>query len=376
MKLAFCLFKYFPYGGMQRDFLRIAKECVRRGHHVEVYTMSWEGERPNDFIIHEIPTKSWQNHTRSQQFVRALQQKFHHHAYDLIIGFNKMPGLDLYYAADTCYQMKAKQQRGYWYRFTPRYRHLIQFEDAVFNKNAHTKILLLSKLQQTEFINCYQTNAERFHLLPPGIEKNRIAPNNLEEIRATARKQLHIKNNELLLLMIGSGFKTKGLDRALIGIQHLPESIKNRVRFFVIGKDNPKSFLKLAKQLNIQDRVKFLGGRDDVPQFLFAADLLLHPAYNENTGTVLLEALVSGLPVLTTEVCGYAEHIKNANAGIVLTSPFEQNIFNQALTHMLSSPQQTIWRSNGLLYAKQHDLYSLVERAVDVIESVRSQRAA
>jgi hypothetical protein len=43
--------------------------------------------------------------------------------------------------------------------------------------------------------------------------------------------------------------------------------------------------------------------------FLLGADLLIHPAYNENTGTVLLEAVVAGLPVLTTAVCGYAHYI-------------------------------------------------------------------
>ena len=61
-----------------------------------------------------------------------------------------------------------------------------------------------------------------------------------------------------------------------------------------------------------------------MPAFLLAADLLLHPAYHENTGTILLEALVSGLPILTTDVCGYAHYVQEAKAGCVLTSPFQQ----------------------------------------------------
>ena len=63
-------------------------------------------------------------------------------------------------------------------------------------------------------------------------------------------------------------------------------------------------FKRLAKKLDLTHQVQFLGGRDDIPRFLFAADLLVHPAYNENTGTVLLEALVAGLPVVTTPTCG------------------------------------------------------------------------
>ena len=48
---------------------------------------------------------------------------------------------------------------------------------------------------------------------------------------------------------------------------------------------------------------------------------MIHPAYNENTGTVLLEALVAGLPVLVSAVCGYAHYIAEANCGLVLDNP-------------------------------------------------------
>ena len=43
MKLAFCLFKYFPYGGLQRDFVRIARACIERGHTVEAFCLAWQG---------------------------------------------------------------------------------------------------------------------------------------------------------------------------------------------------------------------------------------------------------------------------------------------------------------------------------------------
>ena len=49
MIVALCLYKYFPYGGLQRDFMRIAKTIAARGHHVRVYTRAWQGERPAEF---------------------------------------------------------------------------------------------------------------------------------------------------------------------------------------------------------------------------------------------------------------------------------------------------------------------------------------
>lgn len=368
MKLAFCLFHYFPFGGLQRDFLRIAKACVARGHQVDIYTMGWEGERDPLFSITVIPVSGWQNHTRADHYVRKLQNHLTRQHYDVVIGFNKMPGLDIYYAADTCYQAKIHSQRRGWYALLPRYRHLIRYEKAVFSPEKSTLILSLAKKQQIEFRRYYQTPAERFHLLPPGIDKSYIAPFNRNEIRDTLRNQWGITQNTFLVLAVGSGFKTKGLDRSIKSIASLPEALKTRVTFFVIGQNNPAYFKKCARKLNVAEQIHFLGGRNDVPDFLCAADLLLHPARNENTGTVLLEAIISGLPVLTTDVCGYAEFIQKADAGIVLPSPFQQAELNQTLIEMLQSPRHKIWCQNGLDFSKQN-IYGLAECATTLIES-------
>jgi len=372
MKLAFCLFKYFPFGGLQRDFLRIAKECLHRGHQVDVFTMQWEGEIEAALSIHIIPIKKSQNHNRSQEFVAKIQDRLEH--YDLVIGFNKMPGLDIYYAADTCYQAKAKQQRGILYSLTPRYRHLIAYEKSVFSIEANTKILLLSHKQQEEFIRFYKTPVQRFELLPPGIAKDRIAPVNALDIRYNIRQKWGIKEEEFLLLLIGSGFKTKGLDRVLLGFSALPDELKNRSYVYIIGQDHSNLFQKQAKKLNIASRIVFLGGRHDVADLLLAADVLVHPAYNENTGTVLLEALASGLPVLTTDVCGYADFIKNSGAGIVLSSPFQQIEFNQDLISMLSHEKYNYYREKALEFTKQADIYNLPQRAADTIEKTQRSK--
>jgi len=369
MKLAFCLFNYFPFGGLQRDFLRIAKECVRRGHTVDVYTMEWVGEQEPQFSIHIIPVKGLQNHTRARHFTDQVKQILASQSYDWVVGFNKMSGLDIYYAADTCYQAKAKKKHGWWYRWMPRYRYWVNAEKAVFDISSVTQILLIAHQQKNEFQQLYKTPSERFHLLPPGIAKDRIAPSNADEIRQTMRGEWGILPDDFLLLMVGSGFKTKGLDRILIGLAALPETIKNKTRLFVIGIDHSESFIKQAQQLNIEKKVTFLGGRHDVSRFFLAADVLLHPAYNENTGTVLLEALVSGLPVLTTDVCGYAHFVQRAEAGIVLPSPFKQAQFNQALIDMLDAENHKKWRLNALNFSKTADIYSMPERVVDLLET-------
>jgi UDP-glucose:(heptosyl)LPS alpha-1,3-glucosyltransferase len=377
MNIAFCLFKYFPFGGLQRDFMRIAKTCVARGHEVHVYTSSWEGEKETGLHIHLLPLIGKQNHTRNLSFanqVHAQRKKRHH---DILVGFNKMPGLDIYYAADVCYQARVREKyNSWWYRLLPRYRQLQSMEKSIFAAGQTTRIILISKNQQKDFMHYYQTEAQRFHFVTPGIARDRIAPANAAEIRNGIRAQWQIKNKDSLLLMVGSGFKTKGLDRAIKGLAALPESLRQHAYLFVIGNDKPAAFQKLARQLHVSERVKFLGGRDDVANFLLAADVLVHPAYHENTGTVLLEAVVSGLPVLTVDACGYAHYIAEAKAGLVLATPFVQDKYNALLQHMLVSPEAQEWKQNALNFAQSADIYSLPEKTVDYIEQVGRERVS
>jgi UDP-glucose:(heptosyl)LPS alpha-1,3-glucosyltransferase len=110
-------------------------------------------------------------------------------------------------------------------------------------------------------------------------------------------------------------------------------------------------------------------GRDDIPRFLQSADLLLHPAYAESAGYVLLEATVAGLPVLTTATCGYAFHVEKACAGLVCAEPFSQRELNERLVAMLSSPDDRLqWHRNGLAYGQQDSLFSMPGVAADLIE--------
>jgi UDP-glucose:(heptosyl)LPS alpha-1,3-glucosyltransferase len=280
-----------------------------------------------------------------------------------------MPGLDLYYAADPCYQHRMRGTLRSGYGLSPRYRSFVALESAVFSTHTGTDILLIAPVQQPFFTRYYHTQPERFHMLPPGIAKDRIAPANAAEIRADFRREFAIQCDEHVVLMVGTGFKRKGVDRMVRALASLPDEIRNKTRLMVLGEDDPRPYSRMAKSLGILERVSILGGREDVPRFLLGADLLAHPAYSENTGTVLLEALASGLPVLVTEVCGYAFHIAQAKAGQIISSPFQQEELNRRLHEMLTSRERDNWRANALHYAMTTDLYSMPDRVVQLIEA-------
>jgi UDP-glucose:(heptosyl)LPS alpha-1,3-glucosyltransferase len=95
---------------------------------------------------------------------------------------------------------------------------------------------------------------------------------------------------------------------------------------------------------------------------------MVHPAYLESAGYVLLEATIAGLPVLTTATCGYAFHVEQAKSGLICSSPFNQAELNLKLSQMLCALGKEKWTDNGLEYGRKADLYSMPKRAVDLIE--------
>ncbi|MAV27558.1 MAG: glucosyltransferase I RfaG [Gammaproteobacteria bacterium] len=370
MTFVFLLYKYFPYGGLQRDFLRITRECQRRGHQVRVYTLTWDGDMPNDLDVTVVPVDALFNHVKYQRFTDWVRNALAVDPVDCVVGFNKMPGLDIYYAADSCYEEKARSQRPWPYRLLPRYHHFSAYEDAVFGVRSSTKILMISNAQMPYFLKHYGTRQNRMQLLPPGISRDRIAPLDADDLRRRVRESLGIEPDENIILFVGSGFIKKGLSRAILAIASLPEQLLTRTRMLVIGEDRARPFERMIKRLGLSDHIELLGGRADVPQYLLAGNLLLHPASDENAGMVLLEAMVAGLPVLATDVCGYGHYVVEADMGALVSRPFYQEELNQKLTNMLLSSNDRKWRGNGRDFAETADIYSLPVAAVTAIEKI------
>ena len=375
MKFAFCIFKYFPFGGQQKNFLQIAKACMSRGHEVDIFTTSWHGETPDGFRVSFISIKGFTHHRQRESLAQKLNEITSANNYDTVVGFNKLPGLDVYYAADTCFAVKA-HKRSFLYRLTERCRSYLRLEKAVFDKLSKTHILLLSEREKSFFIDYYGTPEQRFHLLPPGISKDRLAPPNAMEIRNELRRELNIDSDKYVALIVGSGFKTKGVDRSIRAVFALPSRIRDKTVLLVVGKGNTKPYRLLSWLLGVSAQVRFIGGREDIHRFFTTSDLLIHPARLENTGTVLIESMAAGLPVLATDVCGFRFHIERAGSGEIIPSPFKQETFNRLFASMLTSNKKHEWQRNGKEYVAKVDVFSRAEKAVDIIEQVALRNIA
>jgi UDP-glucose:(heptosyl)LPS alpha-1,3-glucosyltransferase len=376
MRLALLLFKYVPYGGLQRDFLAIARALQQKGCACRVYCLDWQGERPDGVDLRRIPVRAVSNHGRYRRFLEHVRADLAADPVDATVGFNKMPGLDVYFAADPCFAEKVAG-RGWWYRHSPRARHFTAWERAVFDAGGATRVLLLSDTQRELFARYYRTPAERLIPLPAGVLPDRVYPDDASDRRRAARDALGVEPGELVLLSLGSGFATKGLDRTIDALAEIRrEQPAQPVRLLVAGQDKPGQFRRQVKKLGLTDQVRFLGGRDDVVDLMLAADLLVHPARAEAAGVVLLEALVMGLPVVVTDNCGHAHHVSAARAGLVLPSPFSQNDYTRAIMRFFDGVFRADCRESALLYARLTDLRSMHAFAADMILQIVYSRVA
>lgn len=365
MKFAFLIFKYFPYGGMQRDMLRTANRLATAGHSVDIFTMSWESEMPErnlpegNINVHVMPGKGWFNFQKYQDFIRQAHARLaREFQFDLVVGYNRMGGLDVYFAADACFVERAYRQRNWLYRLMPRYRWFREMEEVVFSPQSRTQMLMVDMKEKAVFQRWYHTQDERFHYIPPYLPAERLQLHDRKEMQAYLRNAFNLPQETNIALLVGSGFYVKGLDRAVHALASLSADMRRNFKLIAIGQDKPDPFIKMARKLGLSEHLIISRGRPDIPQLMQGADFYLHPAYRENTGLVILEAMASGLPVLATASCGYAVHVQEADAGRVVPVPFEQAVLNRELQDILAKvrtrdAQLEAWRSNGLQHARK-----------------------
>lgn len=143
-------------------------------------------------------------------------------------------------------------------------------------------------------------------------------------------------NKPIIVATIGSiSFNDKGQDLVLDVARHFQDCAGN-IRFVIAGDGTDLEELQeLSKAL---DNVEVLGWVEDVPALLKSSDLLLHPARVEGLGSVLLEAMASGTPVLATKIGGMPEIIEDGRTGFLMDADSAQEIVSK-LEQCLKHPE-------------------------------------
>ena len=173
MHLAFCLYRFTPFGGLERSFLAIAEACARRGQRVTAFARRWTGERPHGIQVEELPVRALTNAGLDRAFARALEPRIAAGSFDAVVGFNRLPGLDVFYAADPCLAATRRQPR--FTEFGRGHGTRAAWERALAGPASPTEILVQSERERERYREHYGTRAERLHVLPPGLRPEFLA---------------------------------------------------------------------------------------------------------------------------------------------------------------------------------------------------------
>jgi UDP-glucose:(heptosyl)LPS alpha-1,3-glucosyltransferase len=363
MNLAFAIVSLFPNGGLQRDCMAIARLLVAQGHQVTIFASRVVGDVESDLNVEVLPVRAWTNHGRNAAFSRALARRCAGQ-FDRVVGFDKLENLDLLYCADP---PAASRYAGRLSRFLPRGRKLASLERACFGRQSKTALLLLSQPQIDAYRAVWDTQSERITLLPPTINAARRKPQlRSDGTRKWLREEMALGLNGALWLAVGSQLRVKGLDRTLEALESFSDA-RLAIAGLAPSSKTGRKLLRMAGRQGVRDRVRLLGIREDIPELMAAADLLVHPARTETTGTAILEAVVNGLPVVATAACGYAEHVARANAGAVLAEPFSQSALIATLREAQDETLRERWSENAIRYGETVDVYRGLTRAAALI---------
>lgn len=153
-------------------------------------------------------------------------------------------------------------------------------------------------------------------VIPNGIDLYRFTNLSREEVRS----QLQIKEREKIVIFVGRLVLVKGVKYLI----HAMETVSHRcleARLIVVGEGKEKNSLeKLTNKLGLGDVVTFIGGvsNENVLEYMAAADILALPSLSEGFPVVILEALASGLPVVTTDILGLPEIICDGENGLLV----------------------------------------------------------
>src|SRR5207249_5633973 len=200
----------------------------------------------------------------------------------------------------------------------PHHRLLLWLERRIFTLESARHVVAISGQGKEEIHRLYKTPARAVTTVYNGVDLDRFHPDNRGRWRSETRAALGISAEAWLVAFIGSGFERKGLGPLIEGLARLGD---RRARLFVAGRGRTEPYRLLAERLGVSDNVTWSAPRPDVERLYAAADVVALPALYEPFGNVHLEALASGVPVLTSAQAGGSDVIVSGRHGWVVAAP-------------------------------------------------------
>lgn len=314
--VAFVRQRYAHDGGAERFVSRALDALRSRNVSLTLATREWRGGEGfevitcNPFYLGRL----W----RDWSFARAVCRELGKRAFDLVQSHERIACCDVYRAGDGVHREWLKQLarvRGPLGRLgimlNPYHYYTKRAEERMFTSPRLKAVICNSQMVKDEIRHYFGVPDEKLHVIYSGVDTSVYHPD-LKKHRAEIRARRGIPESATLFLCVGSGFERKGLSALLQAMARLPEN----AFLLVVGRDkHADRFQRRAHALGLSQRVIFAGVREDVRPYYGAADALTLPTLYDPFPNVALEAMASGLPVVTSLKCGAAELIENEKNG-------------------------------------------------------------
>lgn len=323
--IAFLIDRWEPArGGAERALCAFAAHLERRGLRVLAVAERHAPDAPGIPVV----TRSF-GLTRSgleRRRARALVEAAREAGAQLTIGCRHLYECDLYWPHGGVHAATlAQRDRARGIAPGPmsgRHAQFVAFERALVDGGAR-KIVCVSELVRAEFLEHWPTSAKRLVVIENGIDLERFSAARRVSVGAELRRKLQAGSRTCVVAFIGRNPELKGLPTLLAALESLASAGERD--WLVAATDGEPTGASAA----VRERWRSCG-ETDVADLLAAADVLAHPTWRDTSGLVILEALASGVPVVTTRAAGACGHV-GAGAGIVLDTPGDVPALAQAL---------------------------------------------
>ena len=318
MKIGLICRPFSFHGGIETATAGLLGALAREGHAVELISTERQPDVP-EVPVRRVRVLRHPSTLRLLSFALAAQREAARRGYDLVQSHERVLRQDLYRAGEGCH-------RGYLAAMGRRpganpYHHLVcALERRIFDLRASRHVVAISRGGGDEIARLYRTPSADLTVVYNGVDLERFHPEQRARHRAAARAALGIPESAWTFLFVGSGFERKGLGPLIEGFARLPDAGRRGPgdRLVVAGKGDVPRYQRLAAREGVADRVVWMGPVPEVERLYAASDAVALPALYEPFGNVHLEALASGVPVLTSVHAGGAEVIRRGENGWIV----------------------------------------------------------
>jgi glycosyltransferase involved in cell wall biosynthesis len=209
------------------------------------------------------------------------------------------------------------------------------------------------------------------HLIQGGMPAERVfhIPNFADEtpVAPLPRDSFNTPEDQPLILAAGRLHVNKGFDILLQAMTRIPDAT-----LWLAGSGPEEESLKqLCTELKLDDRVRFLGWRNDVTRLMRTADLFVCPSRHEGLGSIVMESWAHECPIVATNSQGPGELIDSGQTGLV-TPVDEPEPLAKAIQTLLDHPQQAqqLVTNARDLYWKKYSRAVVVQQYLDFYHQV------